>query len=86
MVIARTRVVMASELRSLDLQNLVRIIGPVSEVGVLSNFQRLVLLSWLELMQQVVLAAAVTKGFLAFYVIVLVIAEAGGDVDVGWGF
>ena len=86
MVIARTRVVMASELRSLDLQNLVRIIGPVSEVGVLSNFQRLVLLSWLELMQQVVLAAAVTKGFLAFYLIVLVIAEAGGDVDVGWGF
>ena len=86
MVIARTHVVMASELRSLDLQNLVRIIGPVSEVGVLSNFQRLVLLSWLELMQQVVLAAAVTKGFLAFYLIVLVIAEAGGDVDVGWGF
>ena len=86
MVIARTRVVMASELRSLDLQNLVRIIGPVSEVGVLSNFQRLVLLSWLELMQQVVLAAAITKGFLAFYLIVLVIAEAGGDVDVGWGF
>ena len=77
---------MASELRSLDLQNLVRIIGPVSEVGVLSNFQRLVLLSWLELMQQVVLAAAITKGFLAFYLIVLVIAEAGGDVDVGWGF
>jgi hypothetical protein len=38
MGIARTCVLMAGVLRSLDLQNLVRIIGPVRKVGVLSNF------------------------------------------------
>jgi hypothetical protein len=58
MGVARSCGEVASELWSLDLEHLVRIIGPVGKVGVLRNFERLVLLAWL--VQQV------KYGFLAF--------------------